>query len=103
MRLHRTNTLFAHTVARASKLAFFFAAALYLCAPVKAAPQEARAKLGGRITDPQGAVVPSVIVTVTSEDTGGKYQTRTNTQGNWIVECYIPGSYRFTWAAHGFT
>src|SRR5258707_1114989 len=102
MRLQRTNTLFPHTAAKAIKLAFFFAAALYLCAPVEAAPQEARAKLGGRVTDPQGAVVPSVIVTVISDDTGIKYQTRTNTQGNWIVEFLLPGSYRFRVTAPGF-
>ncbi len=101
MRLQRTNTLFRLTAAR-SKLAFYFAAALYLCAPVKAAAQEARATLGGRVTDQQGAVVPSAIVVVASDDTGVNYQTHTNTQGNWIVEFLLPGHYRFSVRKPGF-
>src|SRR5207245_2998337 len=102
MRLQRTNTLFPHTAARTGRLAFFVAAALCLCGSIKASAQEARAKLGGRVTDPQGYVVPNAIVTVTSNDTGVRYQTQTNTQGNWIVEFLLPGPYRFTVKAPGF-
>ncbi len=102
MCLQRTNTLFPHTAARTGRLAFFVAAALCLCGSIKASAQEARAKLGGRVTDPQGYVVPNAIVTVTSNDTGVRYQTQTNTQGNWIVEFLLPGPYRFTVKAPGF-
>lgn len=102
MRPQSTNTLFQHFAARGSKLGFCFAAALCLCAPVKAAAQEARATLGGRVTDQQGAVVPSAIVAVVSDDTGVKYLTQTNTQGNWIVEFLLPGHYRFSVRKPGF-
>ena len=40
-------------------------------------PQEARATLGGRVTDPQGAVIPSAVVVVTSDATGVEQRTKT--------------------------
>jgi len=64
--------------------------------------QESRATLGGRVTDPQGAVVPNADVVVTSDDTGVKQHTRTNAQGNWTVQFLIPGRYSFIIAAPGF-
>src|SRR5882724_737405 len=73
---------------------------LILAAPVVA--QEVRATVGGRVTDPQGAVVPAAIVVVVSEETGVKQQTVTNHQGNWIVQFLLPGRYRFTITAPGF-
>jgi hypothetical protein len=41
-------------------------------------------------------------VVVTSEATGIKESTRTNEQGNWIVQSLIPGTYSFTVTAPGF-
>jgi hypothetical protein len=64
--------------------------------------QEARATLGGRVLDPQGAVVPNATVVVTSDDTKVKQQTQTNAQGNWIVQFLIPGHYSFSVTAQGF-
>ncbi len=64
--------------------------------------QEARATLGGRVIDPQGIAVPGANVVVTSEDTGVKQQTLTNSQGNWLVQFLIPGRYGFSVSAPGF-
>src|SRR5215471_11771874 len=64
--------------------------------------QEVRAAIGGRVTDPQGSVVASAVVTVISEDTGVKFETRTNTQGIWTIEFLLPAHYRFTISAAGF-
>src|SRR5438270_13930128 len=64
--------------------------------------QEARATIGGRVTDAQGAVVPDAIVVVVADDSGVKQQTRTNNQGNWTVQFLLPGHYQFTIAAPGF-
>jgi len=64
--------------------------------------QESRATLGGRVIDPQGAVVPNADVVVISDDTGVKQQTRTNAQGNWAVQFLIPGRYSFIITAPGF-
>ena len=40
--------------------------------------QEARATIGGRVVDGQGALIPDAQVMVISEDTGIKQTTRTN-------------------------
>src|SRR5512142_206520 len=64
--------------------------------------QGARATLGGRVTDSQGAVVPGAEVIVRSDDTGVKQQTVTNGQGNWTVQFLVPGHYSFTASAPGF-
>jgi len=64
--------------------------------------QEARATLGGRVTDPQGAVVPAASVSVVSVETGVSQHTRANSQGNWTVQFLLPGRYYFTVAAPGF-
>jgi hypothetical protein len=64
--------------------------------------QGARATLGGRVTDAQGAVIPSADVVVSSQQTGVRQQTKSNDQGNWIVQALIPGAYDFTVTAKGF-
>jgi hypothetical protein len=64
--------------------------------------QEARASLGGRVVDPQGAMVPNAAVAVISDDTGVQLKTTTNPEGNWLVQFLIPGNYRFTVTAAGF-
>ena len=83
-------------------LALGHLAVFCLCVPRHALAQEARATLSGRVTDPQGAAVPSAIVVVMSNDTGVKRQTQTNAQGNWIVEYLLPGAYQFSVTASGF-
>ena len=64
--------------------------------------QEARASLSGRVMDPTGAVVPSAEIAVRSDSTGVEQTTRTNDQGNWIVQFLIPGSYSLRVTAPGF-
>src|ERR1700674_1612457 len=64
--------------------------------------QEVRATLGGRVMDAQGALVPGAAVTVVSDDTAVAQRTRTNHQGNWVVEFLLPGHYHFMVAAQGF-
>jgi hypothetical protein len=70
------------------------------CQVVKA--QEVRATVSGRVIDAQGAVVPKAAVTVISDETGVKQETRTNNQGNWIVQFLLPGHYSFTVSVSGF-
>src|SRR5450631_2853834 len=79
----------------------FVAACLSACANSGMA-QEVRATLGGRVMDAQGAMVPGAAVTVVSDDTAVVQRTKTNPQGNWVVEFLLPGHYRFTVAAAGF-
>lgn len=64
--------------------------------------QSSRASLGGRITDAQGSAVPNADVAVISEDTAVRQTTKTNDQGNWVVQFLVPAHYSFVVAAAGF-
>jgi hypothetical protein len=72
-----------------------------LCASALSA-QEVRATIGGRVTDPQGAVVPAADVVLTSQETDVQLQTKTNDQGSWTLEFLLPGHYKFAISAPGF-
>jgi len=76
---------------------------LLVCAVVSPAIcQESRATLGGRVSDAEGALVPNADVTVTSDDTGVRQQTKTNDQGNWLVQFLVPGHYSIIVSSPGF-
>ena len=76
---------------------------LLLCAAVEPAlAQEFRASIGGRVTDPQGSVVPGAAVTLVSEDTAVRFEAKTNTQGIWTIEFLLPARYRLAISAGGF-
>jgi hypothetical protein len=64
--------------------------------------QENRAALGGRVIDPQAAVVPGATVVVTSEETRVKQQTTTNGAGEWKMPFLNPGPYNILVTAEGF-
>lgn len=69
------------------------------------APVEAQSNTGqirGKVTDPQNAVVAGASVTVTEQATGGKRETTTNDQGDFIVPSLPPGQYRVEIRANGF-
>jgi protocatechuate 3,4-dioxygenase beta subunit len=78
------------------------AAVLLLFACGGAVAQESRANVEGRVTDPQGAVVPGATVSVISEDTNVEQKTTTNEQGSWTVRFLNPGKYRVAVTATGF-
>ncbi|MDR3724804.1 MAG: carboxypeptidase-like regulatory domain-containing protein [Terracidiphilus sp.] len=65
--------------------------------------QEVTAALGGKVTDPSGAVVQKAIVAVTSDATGVTRSTSTNSNGEWRVESLNAGAYRFEVSAAGFS
>ena len=74
-----------------------------LCVLANQAPaQEVRATLGGRVTDPTGAMIAGAAVSVVSDETAVQRQTTTNEQGNWLVQFLIPGHYHFSVSAPGF-
>ena len=70
------------------------------CATVEA--QEIFASLTGNVTDPQGAALPGVTVTVQNVDTNLSSQTVTDSQGGYTVSKLQPGPYRLTAALQGF-
>ncbi|MFN7992452.1 MAG: TonB-dependent receptor [Bryobacteraceae bacterium] len=62
-----------------------------------------RGELQGTITDPQGALVPNVQVTVTNVDTGVATKLTTNSVGFYYAPDLVPGTYRVRLTASGFS
>jgi hypothetical protein len=75
---------------------------LFLLLPVAAAGQQFRANVTGTVTDPQGAVVPGVTVTVINTDTNVATEAQTNERGVYSVQQLTPGPYKITVALSGF-
>ena len=77
-------------------------AAILLTAP----PAWAQVLYGGmvgNVTDPQGAVLPGVTVTITNVGTGLKLETVTDDTGNYVFRNLLPGTYDMTVSLAGFT
>ena len=66
------------------------------------AGQEIRATVTGRVTDPQGAVLPGATVTATNIDTNGSLETVTDLSGGYTIPQLPPGPYRVTASLQGF-
>lgn len=64
--------------------------------------QEYRATLSGRITDPQGAVVPGVKVTAVQVETAAKFETVSGGDGLYTIPFLPPAAYRVTAELTGF-
>ncbi|MBM3744516.1 MAG: carboxypeptidase regulatory-like domain-containing protein [Acidobacteria bacterium] len=64
--------------------------------------QESRGTILGRVTDPTGAMIPSVEVRVTNVATGAAASTRTNSSGNYTIPFLLPGIYTLTAELVGF-
>lgn len=62
-----------------------------------------RGILEGTVTDPQGAAVPGVKVTVTAVDTNVVLPTTTNNVGYYRVVDLVPGKYQVHVEAAGFS
>ena len=61
-----------------------------------------RAGVQGAVTDPQGAVVPEATVTLTSQETNRKLETRTNSGGVYTFNALSPGRYSLSVTKDGF-
>ncbi|MCW5980288.1 MAG: TonB-dependent receptor [Bryobacteraceae bacterium] len=75
---------------------------VFLLAALGAWAQQDRATLTGVVTDPTGAVIPDVKVTVTNTDTNAVYESATNETGQYRVPNLPVGSYRITFEMQGF-
>src|SRR6516225_6300790 len=76
---------------------------LLLCwaAPLRA--QLNRGVIEGLVTDPQGAVMPGVEVTITDVEMNVPASTKTNSAGYYHVSNLVPGKYRAHFVARGFS
>ena len=62
-----------------------------------------RGAIEGSVTDPHGAAMSGVAVTITSVDTNVATTTKTNNAGYYRAEAFVPGAYRAHFIASGFT
>src|SRR5579875_1660564 len=89
---------------RPVRLGVFFVSFLVF---LTAIPQISRAQVGtatlsGVVTDPSGAVVPNVKVTLESMSEHAVRQTVTNSTGAYVIPSILPGTYRVVFNAKGF-
>lgn len=64
--------------------------------------QVSSAELSGTVTDPTGAILAKVKVTVTKADTGAARETVTDANGNYLFTVLQPGVYNLAAEAPGF-
>ncbi len=76
---------------------------LSLAPSAKAQAQLNRGVIEGLVTDPQGAVVAGVDVTITSLETNVSATTKTNGAGYYRVVDLVPGTYRGHFELAGFS
>src|SRR6267143_250621 len=79
-----------------------FVCLIMMPAPALPAQTAGTGALTGRLTDPSGAVVPGVTVTVTSVDTGQTRTTTTGEDGTYKINLLRPGNYRVRFEIAGF-
>ncbi len=70
--------------------------------PAAAGQTAATAGLTGRVTDPSGASVPNVTVSVENSDTGQGRTTQTDVSGAYALTLLPPGTYKVSFRAEGF-
>jgi hypothetical protein len=75
---------------------------LVLLHPYVALGQQGTAEIGGKVVDPQGAVLPGVTIVLTNEDTGVVRETVSTAEGSYFAPQMIPGRYRITAKLEGF-
>jgi hypothetical protein len=73
-----------------------------LCLPHALRAQTFQASVSGIVSDPTGAVVPNVKVTVTDNNRGTAYNTTSNQNGVYLINSLIPSTYKVTAEAAGF-
>lgn len=75
---------------------------LLLLGSLPASAQSSTGSLAGTVTDPAGAVVPNVSVTITHLETNRRIPAVTGADGNYIVTALPVGHYRVEAAPAGF-
>jgi len=79
---------------------------LLLCVAIWSASSLAQTtttgELAGTVTDPSGAVLTSVNITLTNVATGAMQSTQTNSTGAYHFPLLQPGTYKVSASASGF-
>jgi len=87
---------------RATSLTVLIFIALMFLAECALQAQSTMATISGTVTDPQGAVVPSAVITAVSNETGLKKSGKTDSDGRYTLLFLSPGLYDITAEATGF-
>ena len=85
------------------KVAWIWTMIVVLALVIPGNAQLNRGILEGTVTDPQGAAIPGVKVTVTAVDTNVVLPTVTNSAGYYRVVDLVPGKYTVHLEATGFS
>jgi Carboxypeptidase regulatory-like domain len=102
--MHTEPHAFFNRLRIAPKLLGFGVLSLLLFAlPALSFGQGATATITGIVTDPQGAVVPGAIVTISSSALNLKRQTTTNSEGHYTIAQLPPAAYSVRVEASEFT
>src|SRR6267142_755946 len=75
---------------------------LFVSAVATLGQSSGSATLRGRVTDPTGAVIPKVNVTLTNEATKDERKTRTNDEGIYVFTSLNPATYILKIEGSGF-
>jgi hypothetical protein len=75
---------------------------LAICTPFLMAQSAGTSALAGTVTDPSGAAIPNVTVTITNNGTGQSRTATTGPDGSYRFNLLQPGNYRVSFAATGF-
>jgi hypothetical protein len=97
-----TSTKLSPWLRTRSFVAAFLTLSLILFVPHLLAQSAGTAGLTGTVTDPSGAVVQNVTVTLTSSDTNQARTTTTNADGVYKFSLIPPGTYKVRFMASGF-
>ena len=73
-----------------------------LVAPPLARAQTGTSEIGGKVTDPQGGILPGVAIVITNQDTGVFRELVTGADGSYFVSHIVPGRYRINAKLSGF-
>jgi hypothetical protein len=64
--------------------------------------QTGTSEIGGKVTDPQGGVLPGVAIVLTNQDSGVFRELVTGVDGSYFVSQIVPGRYRISAKLPGF-
>ena len=89
-----------HSVSALQRL--FVTVLAVACACLGLYGQATSGNIIGTVTDPAGAVIPNVKITITSQERGTAYNATTNESGNYSQIHILPGLYTLEFEAAGF-
>src|SRR5277367_2753399 len=75
---------------------------LMTAVPFLMAQSAGTSALAGTVTDPSGAAIPGVTVTITNNGTGQSRTTTTGSDGSYRFNLLQPGTYKVSFASSGF-